>query len=230
MTTMTNNELWTQVLGELRLAMTTATFDTWVAGTDLLSYDPENGRMLVGVANSYALDWLQHRLIDVIARTATAQAGRRVEPEFTLKRPAAAAAERLNGDHPHPTNPTTPETAVAEEEPPFVGFQPYRSDFTQVPKQYFEVVMRKEKPVVQAFVLAVIDQTVGVIVNYNTGERREWWEASYPEIMRVAGIKSKASVTTAVRAARASGYVIRRDGHNTYKYRHRWLGEPIDVS
>jgi chromosomal replication initiation ATPase DnaA len=222
--TRSNNELWTQVLGELRLAMTTATFDTWVADTDLLNY--ENGRMLVGVANSYALDWLQHRLIDVVTRTATAQAGRRVELEFTLKRPAATAAATFNGDRPHPTNPTTPETA--EEEPPFVGFQPYRSDFTQVPKQFFEVVMRQEVPSVQSVVLAVIDQTVGVITNFNTGERREWWEASLPEIGRAAGIKSLTTVGRAMKRSRSAGYIVRASGQSNYKYRHRRLGEPID--
>jgi hypothetical protein len=224
--TRSNDVLWSEILGELSLAMTSATFETWVADTDLLNYDPENGRMLVGVANSYALDWLQYRLIDVVTRAATAQAGRRVELEFTLKR-AVTAVAAPNGDHPHLTNLTTAETAVAEE-PPFVGFQPYRSDFTQVPKQFFEVVMRKEFPSVQAVVLAVIDQTVGVIVNFNTGERREWWEASQPEIGRLTGIKSLTTVGRALKRSRAAGYIVRADGVTNYKYRHRRLGEPVD--
>ena len=88
--------------------------------------------------------------------------------------------------------------------------------------------MRTDTPSVQSLVAAVIDQTIGVIVNRNTGERREWWEASYPQICRVTGIKSVASVGKAGRIARANGYIVRGQGISNYKYRHRRIGEPVD--
>jgi hypothetical protein len=226
--TRSNDVLWSEILGELSLAMTSATFDTWVAGSDLLTYDRENGRMVIGVGSSYAVDWLQYRLYDVVQRTAVRVAGRKVELEFTLRPSVADEAENAPSETAVGSAPSEAEAGLSAEEPPFIGFQPYRSDFTQVPKQFFEVVMRREKPTVQAFILAVIDQTVGVITNYHTGERREWWEASRPEIGRAAGINSLTSVSRAARRARAGGYVIRRPGRANHKYRHRRLGEPVD--
>jgi len=58
---------WGQVLGELKLQMTTPTFNTWLKDTVLL--ERANGRVVVGVANAYALDWLENRLKGMVERT-----------------------------------------------------------------------------------------------------------------------------------------------------------------
>ena len=94
---------------------------------------------------------------------------------------------------------------------------------------FFEVVVPVGPSVVVLFVATVIHQTIGWIVNYRTGERREWWEASYSEIGRVAGIKSRASVAKAIRLSRGMGYVIRREGPSHFLYRLREVGEAVDV-
>jgi len=58
---------WGQVLGELKLQMTTPTFNTWLKDTVLL--ERANGRVVVGVANAYALDWLENRLKGMVERS-----------------------------------------------------------------------------------------------------------------------------------------------------------------
>ena len=57
-----------------------------------------------------------------------------------------------------------------------------------MPKQFFEMVLCNGSYVMRVFVGFVIAETYGVIVNLRTKERREWWEASRQEIMRVTGI------------------------------------------
>ncbi|MBE2200502.1 MAG: hypothetical protein IAE79_17940 [Anaerolinea sp.] len=209
-----NTDIWHDVLHDLRLQMTSATFDTWLANSHLVEHS--DGRLVVAVRNAYAVDWLQYRLYDVVNRVVTAVTGQTHEIVFQVdKVEDSAPADDLTLRHPPAA-------------PVFPGFEPIRSNFTQMPRQFFEVVLRSESPVVTAFVAAVVDQTYGVIINYHTGERREWWEASYPEIGRVCGLNSMASVGKALKTSRANGYVVRSDGTREFRYRLRRIGEPLD--
>lgn len=209
-------DIWQDSLQELRLQMTTATFNTWLADSRLVHADDAD--LVISVRNAYAADWLQHRLIDVVERIVTAVAGRKYNITFQV-------AGAPGGD---PAETLALESEAAAIFPIFPGFEPIRANFTQMPRQFFEIVQRSEVPVVSSFVASVVDQTYGVIVNYHTSERREWWEASYPEIGRVTGIKSKASVIKAVKISRKNGYVIRQKGTVNYRYRLRRIGEPVD--
>lgn len=51
---------WQAALGLLEMDMPKAAFDTWVRGTELLTY--EDGAFTIGVRNAYARDWLDSRL------------------------------------------------------------------------------------------------------------------------------------------------------------------------
>ncbi len=209
--------VWKSTLADLRLQMTGSTFNTWLAQTRLLSVNQDE--YTVACHNDYAVDWLQNRLHDTVKRCLVATvAGPVKELTFVLDRGSGVEVTGWPEDR----------QIEPQVEPAFVGFEPYQANFVQVPKQFFEVVVREAPGVVVAFVAAVIDQTIGVIVNYNTGERREWWETSQPEIGRVAGIKSLASVGKAIRYARKRGYVIRGEGRADFRYRLRRIGEPID--
>lgn len=207
-----NDDLWAAALIELRLQTTTATFNTWFVGSQQVSADGRE--LVVAVRNSYAVDWLQHRMYDVVKRSVTAVAGKEYDVVFVEQRAPAEIVELELVSPPSP--------------PVFPGFEPIRSNFTQVPRQFFEVVIRSEPSVVTAFVAAVIDQTYGVIVNYHTSERREWWTASYAEIGLACGIRSRASVTKAVMLARKNGYVIRNMMGANCRYRLRRIGEKVD--
>jgi hypothetical protein len=72
--------LWRAALAELQLQMTQATFDTWLKGSELVRC--EGDTFVVGVANAYARDWLEHRLLPVITRTLARRVGHPVGVEF----------------------------------------------------------------------------------------------------------------------------------------------------
>lgn len=206
-------EAWRVVLDQVQLQLTQATFDTLLRGSEVMDY--EDGLFTVGVKGEHARDWLENRLVDMLARALGELCGGVVSVSFVVDRLSTAI---YNVDR---------ETAVTNNYT-FPGFEPMRTNFVQTPKQYFEHVIPAGPPVLAAFVGAVIAQTVGVIVNFHTSERREWWEASYSEIGRVCGIKSKASVGKAVRLARKLGYVVRGEGQFDYQYRLRRMGEDVD--
>lgn len=67
-------ELWPQVLQELEMQMTRATFDRWLRGTRMLRQD--EAKIVVGVRDPYALEWLERRLAQTIQRTVQAVVGR----------------------------------------------------------------------------------------------------------------------------------------------------------
>ena len=83
---MQSEQVWQATLGQLQLEMTKGTFDTWVRDTTLLTH--EDGTFVIGVANAYAKDWLENRLLSTIKRTLTNIVGRTVEVRFVVWTPA----------------------------------------------------------------------------------------------------------------------------------------------
>src|SRR5574341_239636 len=74
--------VWQTAYGDLQLQMPRETFDTWLRTARLLAH--EDGTFIVGVENTYARDWLEHRLKKVVLRTLNQIAGRTVEVRFVL--------------------------------------------------------------------------------------------------------------------------------------------------
>ena len=60
-------ELWSQVLAQLQLQMSRATFETWLRDTRLLARD--GVKFTVAVKNLFARDWLENRLLVPMKRT-----------------------------------------------------------------------------------------------------------------------------------------------------------------
>ena len=214
--------LWTAVLNELKLQMTNATFNTWLAGSRATAVAGD-GTLTVQVRSDYAKDWLENRLYDTIMQTAVPMAVMMDQPPVTGLQFVVGAEFLLPADRP------VYETAVSvPAQPAFPGFEPIRSNFVRVPRQFFEVVMADGPYVMRIFVGAVIANTYGKILNFRTMECAEWWTASRDAIRRETGIKSIASVNLAVKEARSRGYIIRRNGAATYRYRLRSENEPVD--
>lgn len=91
--------LWRQVLEELRLQMTRATFDTWLRNTRVIEAD--EGSWTVWVAHHYALDWLSNRLAPTIERTVRRIAGNAIRIRFAVSPPPAPGplpAEEIEAD------------------------------------------------------------------------------------------------------------------------------------
>jgi len=91
------DELWARSLADLRLQMTRATFETWLAASRA-SWAVELGEhvLRVAVPNAYALDWLNHRLMGPIRRTLARQAGREVAVVFVVD--GTSIAEEPGGE------------------------------------------------------------------------------------------------------------------------------------
>ncbi len=68
---------WDGVLTELALQMTTLTFNDLLKDTELL--ERQDGRILIGVANEAAKDWLENRLLGTIKRAVAADGVDKVE-------------------------------------------------------------------------------------------------------------------------------------------------------
>lgn len=211
-----HERLWRLALVDLKSQMTSSTFNTWFLGSRPLS--DEGDVMVVGVKNAYAKDWLENRLMDTVNRVVWSLAARMLLIQYEVARDEGGGVDRRSVDR-------NGDDAAAS----FVGFEPFQANFVQMPRQFFEVVLPGENPVVVAFVAGVIAQTIGMIVNFHTGERREWWEASFGEIGRVCGIQSRVSVRKAVRVSRVNGYVVRSRGRVDWRYRLRRMGEPADL-
>lgn len=79
------HQLWQTAIGELQLQMTKATFETWVKPTFAVSFDPAAGKLVVGVKNAYAQQWLENRLNGMIERTLNHCHGAPVIVEFLLR-------------------------------------------------------------------------------------------------------------------------------------------------
>lgn len=75
-------QIWTAALGELRLQMTQATFDTWVRDTQAVEFD--DGCLVVGVKSAFARDWLENRLKTTVERTLTGILGYPVRVAFLV--------------------------------------------------------------------------------------------------------------------------------------------------
>lgn len=76
------NRIWQAALGELQLELTRATFETWLRNSRLVAC--EDGVFIIGVANTYARDWLESRLRPMVARALTRLTGRTASVRFVV--------------------------------------------------------------------------------------------------------------------------------------------------
>jgi chromosomal replication initiator protein len=63
---MNNTELWQAALGEIELSISKANFSTWFKNTTILSR--ENGKVVIGVPNGFAKEWLENKYNTFIFR------------------------------------------------------------------------------------------------------------------------------------------------------------------
>ncbi len=74
--------IWQTALGELQLQMTRSTFNTWLKPTRVL--ERRDGRFVIGVATTFAQEWLDSRLRATVERTLAGVVGDEVEVEFVV--------------------------------------------------------------------------------------------------------------------------------------------------
>ena len=76
------DQAWQAAVGQLQMEMPKAAFDTWVRGSELLTY--EDGSFVIGVPNAFARDWLHNRLSSTITRRLSGVMNRTVEVRFVV--------------------------------------------------------------------------------------------------------------------------------------------------
>jgi len=87
--------------------MTQATYNTWLADTELITYDENTAAFTVGVANAFAKDWLEARLHALIQRTLTRMTGKPATVQFTILYPTSTTVGAASG-------PSLPEAPLGE--------------------------------------------------------------------------------------------------------------------
>jgi hypothetical protein len=74
--------LWPLALGELKQQMTKATFNAWLADSQVIPEASSPIFLVISVRNQYAYEWLTYRLQSVIVRTLAGVAGYEVDACF----------------------------------------------------------------------------------------------------------------------------------------------------
>jgi chromosomal replication initiation ATPase DnaA len=69
-------------LKDLALQMTIPAFNQWLRPSQGLRWD--DGALVVGVTNRFAVDWLENRLKDMIERTLVGVVGHKVGVKFEV--------------------------------------------------------------------------------------------------------------------------------------------------
>ena len=79
---MNPEQAWLATMGQLKMDMSKAAFDTWVKNCELVGY--ERGTFTISVANPYARDWLESRLSSTITQVLTGIMNHPQEVAFIL--------------------------------------------------------------------------------------------------------------------------------------------------
>src|SRR3989339_2000691 len=77
-----NQQLWQAVLGELELSLSKASFTTWLKNTFII--ENEDGRIVVGVPNTFSQAWLKQKYHTDIYRIIQSKSKERIK-EITYK-------------------------------------------------------------------------------------------------------------------------------------------------
>ncbi|MDH7487001.1 MAG: chromosomal replication initiator protein DnaA [Anaerolineae bacterium] len=118
-------EIWQNAKAELELQLPRATYDTWLREAHFIAY--EDGEFVIGVVNSFAVDWLNsNNLRPLVKRTLARLQGQAVEVRFVV-RPQRVRDEAAR---PAPLLETFSDTDASAETVPGSGHQPLNPRYT----------------------------------------------------------------------------------------------------
>lgn len=165
-----HDEFWQSVLEQLKMQMSLATFDAWVRDTSLINLG--HNKAIIGVANTFAKDWLEHRLAKQIQRTLSMLLDREIEVEFTTQSDKSVAKDLY-----YEGVRAEAYTNIVKPEKVFVG------------SQYFRQVWL---PVLGPTLwLLILELRQRCYKNEETGEVRETCSADYKDLARAVGISER---------------------------------------
>ncbi len=79
---MNAQQAWQNLISQLQMEMSKASFDTWVRSAELVKY--EDHTLTIGVQNAYARDWLDSRLSSTVTRQLTGMMNEPVSVQFIV--------------------------------------------------------------------------------------------------------------------------------------------------
>ena len=79
---MNAHQAWQNLIGQLQMEMSKATFDTWVRSSEFIKFDQQE--FTIGVQNAYARDWLESRLSSTVNRILTGMMNEPVSVQFIV--------------------------------------------------------------------------------------------------------------------------------------------------
>ncbi len=90
--TMTAEQAWQSVLGQLQMEMPRASFETYVRDTQAVRYDRNSSTLTIGARNAYAREWLESRLASTVRRLLVGIMNTNVCVEFVVRESEAEDA------------------------------------------------------------------------------------------------------------------------------------------
>ena len=197
--------IWGQVLAELKLRMTKATFDTWLVQTHLQELTDD--KAVITCPNGFAVDWLENRLARPIRDTLTGVLGREVEISFVVA--------------------TAPPPPEPEEPTPGPGlyYPAYTQEYTEIVQpdkvyvvtHYFRQVWQPRLgPTAAALVIELRNRCW---LDWRRGNKEPGCEASYEDLAKAIGV-SEATIKRLVKDIRANKGDLHLflSAHLTYYY------------
>lgn len=179
---MSDENPWPAALETLRGSTTKAAFETWLSGSTAI-IDSDTNTLTVYVKNSYAQDWLEHRLHAMISRAVATIAGQILEIRYEVKSASAQLELELSGEY------KDDYAAIVKPDDVFVGTQYFR-------KLWGPILGPK-------LTLLILDLRQRCYWNKRTGEKREHCQATYSALAAAIGV----SPSTARRVLKPSPLV-----------------------
>lgn len=81
----TAKRIWETCLGQLQLQVPRPSYDTWLKGTSGVSL--EGDYITIAVPTTFAAEWLEHRMYQLVERTVAEVAGRSIRVKFQVSSP-----------------------------------------------------------------------------------------------------------------------------------------------
>jgi chromosomal replication initiation ATPase DnaA len=80
----TMDTIWQETMNRLQKKMSGPSFETWIKGLTLQSFDEANNRMIIGAENEFTRQWIETRMKDLLEDTLFEVAGERYILAFTV--------------------------------------------------------------------------------------------------------------------------------------------------
>lgn len=175
-------QAWRQILASLAGQMTDATFKQLLAPSVAISF--EQGLLTVGVRRPYARAWLQKRLYPVVERAVHAELGDHVKIDFVQ---LPADGEKKDDAH----------------QVEIVGvYQESRDDIIQPHKHSLvtDYFRRQWIPLLGPTLgWTIIAMRRRAYRNYKTGETRDGFKCTLPELARESGVEHWRTISRALK-------------------------------